>query len=63
MNHPVNCPYCSLVFESLLSYSDSRASLRYHIVYKHPGENEDASDDVVGDSTNDNSSGVMSDCG
>lgn len=46
MNYPIKCPHCWLVIDSMDSYADSKQDLRYHIKYKHPGEDVDEADNV-----------------
>jgi len=53
MNYPIKCPYCIITVDSMDSYADSKQDLRYHIQYRHPGEDYDdetSSSDLFGDS-------------
>jgi hypothetical protein len=56
MNYPIKCPHCWLVIDSMDSYADTKQDLRYHILYKHPGEDVDSETNHVGDRNNSDSS-------
>lgn len=50
MNYPIQCPFCPIIVDSMDSYADSKQDLRYHITYRHPGEDEGAPDRLGSDS-------------